>query len=105
MKKLIFTHFFIVLCVTGMLGQLKVYDHGDVHIGWSPTDPNPNGAPTLFMGVYEHPSHPGYRNGEWALEVWNGDFNFFKPWPSPFAGDRNYYLYISKYGNVGIGLM
>lgn len=99
MKRLILISVFAVLGVNLLFAQLKVKEDGDIHIGNTPT----NELPCIYLGFYQTPLHPEHLNGEWGFETWNGDFNIWKPWPSPFANERNYYLHISKYGNVGVG--
>ena len=51
----------------------------------------------LTFGVESSP----HNNGQWAIEHWEGGFNFWKPWPSSNYG--NYKLFIKDDGNVGIG--
>ena len=38
-----------------------------------------------------------------GIEVLGENLNFWKPWPSPFLDDRNYYLLLTPQGSVGIG--
>ncbi len=71
--------------------QLQVRTDGSVWQGYS-------GYANFWLGTY---SSGGYDNGHWGIEVLNGGLNFWKPWPSPNAG--NYMLYLAQDGNVGIG--
>lgn len=90
--KFILSTIFLVIAISAST-QLKVNTNGSTWQGYT-------GYANMYLGSY--PSQ-GYNNGEWGIEVWNGDLNFWKPWPSPNNGQGNYYLYITKMGNVGIG--
>ncbi len=65
-----------------------------------------NGAANFYLGNYVSPTNPEPSNqrGHFAMEADNttGDFFIYKPWPSPYSGDRHY-IHIKQYGNVGIG--
>jgi len=89
-KKIIFL-ISILFTTTVINAQLQVRTDGSVWQGYS-------GYANLWLGTY---SSQGYDNGHWGIEVLNGGLNFWKPWPSPNAG--NYMLYIAQNGNIGIG--
>jgi Chaperone of endosialidase len=72
--------------------QLKVSTDGSIHTGYT-------GYSNFWMGTY---NYQGTDNGQWGMEIWNGNLNFWKPWPSPNPG--NYKLFIrGDNGYVGIG--
>lgn len=72
--------------------QLQVRADGSIQTGY-------NGYANLWLGSF--PSQ-GVDNGQWGIEIWDGNFNIWKPWPSPNSG--NYFLFIrGDNGNVGIG--
>lgn len=92
MKSLIFTLTVAFLMLFNTNAQIKIRTNGSIHTGYS-------GYKNIYMGTY---SSQGADNGEWGLEVWNGNINFWRPWPCPTGG--NYMLYIrADNGNVGIG--
>lgn len=66
------------------------------------------GVPILYFGSYISEADGGIDKGEWEIDTNSetgtcdeGSLNFGKPWPSPNYG--NYYLYLARNGNVGIG--
>jgi hypothetical protein len=89
----------IVLTTTFTKAQLQVRNDGSVWTGYT-------GYSNIWMGTY--PSG-GSDNGQWGIEIWDGNLNFWKPWPSPVrstsvGGDnRNYYIFITPSNAVGIG--
>lgn len=85
--------FFIAMLFISLVSnaQMQVRTDGSVWQGYS-------GYANLFLGTY---MSGGTDNGQWGIEVLNGGLNFWKPWPSPNAG--NYMLYIAQNGNVGVG--
>jgi hypothetical protein len=70
--------------------QLKVNTDGSLSMGYT-------GYSNLEMGNHE----TSYANGQWAWEVWGGNLNLWRPWPSPNWG--NYFLFLTPAGGVGIG--
>jgi len=81
----------ILLCINAN-AQLKVRNDGSIHTGYT-------GYANFWLGTY---SSQGYDNGEWGIEINDGDFNIWKPWPSPNNGNQK--LIIRGYnGFVGIG--
>ena len=100
MKKLLTVLVLVALCLTNVLAQLELNSEGVLCLKKRPD----NGSSDFRLGSYVHPEHPGYDNGEWGIEaLGDGNLNIWKPWPSPFAGDRNCYFFITSTGNVGIG--
>lgn len=88
------TYFVIALTMIAIhaTAQLKVRTDGSIHTGYT-------GYANIWMGTYDY---QGTDNGKWAIEIWNNDFNIWKPFPSPNPG--NYKLFIrGDNGNVGIG--
>jgi hypothetical protein len=90
--KIIFTALFLTVTVF-LNAQLKVNQDGSVTQGYT-------GYANIYLG--NHTTSEG-SGPNWGIEVWSGNLNFWKPWPSPFSGDRNYYLFITEMGNMGIG--
>ena len=79
--------------------QLQVRTNGSIWTGYS-------GYSNIYMGTA--PNY-GQDNGHWGIEVWNGNLNLWKPWPSParttpVGGDYgNYYIFITPSNAVGVG--
>ncbi|MFZ4582685.1 MAG: tail fiber domain-containing protein, partial [Paludibacter sp.] len=78
---------------------MQVRNDGSVWTGYT-------GYSNIWMGTY--PSF-GFDNGQWGIEIWDGNLNFWKPWPTParttpVGGDYwNYYIFITPSNAVGIG--
>jgi hypothetical protein len=53
-----------------------------------------------WLGFGFNPSAPTANESQWSIEHWDGGLNFWKPWPSPNAG--NYKMFIHDQGFVGI---
>jgi len=70
--------------------SLRVRSDNAIQIGYS-------SYKYLTFGIFSGSPN----NGQWAIDNWNGGLNFWKPWPSPYAG--NYKLFLKDNGNVGIG--
>jgi hypothetical protein len=89
----------IVLTTSLTKAQLQVRNDGSVWTGYT-------GYSNIWMGTY--PSL-GFDNGQWGIEIWDGNLNFWKPWPTParttpVGGDYwNYYIFITPSNAVGIG--
>jgi hypothetical protein len=85
----------LLLSVSTLLSaQLKVNTNGSVGMGYT-------GYANLNMG--NQTTSEGYTGPLWGLEVWSGNLNLWRPWPSTNNGDANYYLFINPAGGVGIG--
>lgn len=80
------------LCSHAQTGSLKIRNDGLIQLGYSKYN-------TLTFGQYTGSPN----NGRYAIESISGGLNFWKPWPSPNAG--NYYLFLREDKNVGIGTM
>jgi hypothetical protein len=94
MKKYFFSLFMICFFITNtysQAGHFKIRTDDFVQIGYDTYK-------SLTFGV----STTTPNNGSWALEQWNGGFNFWKPWPT--AHTRNYALFLlDNPAFVGIG--
>lgn len=95
---------FLLLFSISSFSQLKVRNNGSIWTGYT-------GYTNIYMGTSPGwPPYETYDNGQWGIEVWDGNLNFWKPWPSPVretaVGDNdywNYYIFINQSNAVGIG--
>jgi hypothetical protein len=96
MKKIVLPLLIIVIAGFQVIAQIKVKSDGKIQLAYATNS-------SLLIDTYVHPSFPGYDNGRWGIEHFNGGLNFWIPWPNPVQNGGNYKLFIEDYtGYVGI---
>ncbi|MCC8145918.1 MAG: tail fiber domain-containing protein [Bacteroidales bacterium] len=88
---------------SAVFSQLKVTPHGHLVTDYNLISGSGAG-PGIYIGKQENPSlTPAERSelGQWGIEESDGGLNFWRPYPNTNFG--NYFIFIAKNGNVGIG--